>query len=266
MDLTIRDVMKRDFPIVAKDETLEHAIRLMEKYEMDRVVAVKSGVVVGIMTKKDVMMKLATLRTRRVVPGRLHVSSFMTPDPIVLGPSASVVEAAKTMVEKNIGSIPVVESSREPIGLVTRWEIAGLAGNIDAKAADIMMAVPEALKPDNKVLHARQVILKYDLLFMPVVDEEGRVLGYVSIDEVADAFFAFHDIVPEKHRKERIEHLLVVDIMRRRPPVVGPEASIRRVVEEIMSKKSKGAVVVYGDRIVGIITLKELVKLFLLKS
>ncbi len=263
--VTAEDIMITDYPRVAKDETLEYAVKLMNRYGFDRAVALKAKKIAGIVTKKDIMLKLGTLRTRNVVPGRLHVSSFMTPDPITVNRSNTVKEMVRIMVENNIGSLPVVENE-EPVGLVTRWEISSLLKDAkDLKAVDVMITIPEALKPTHKLLHARQLLLKYDLIYMPVIDEDNRPIGYITVDVIADAFIAFHDIVPEKHRKERIEHLLVDDVMRLRPLVVDPDEALSDIVEKMVSKKSKGAIVVHGERIVGLITLKELVKTVLVR-
>jgi CBS domain-containing protein len=261
------DIMLKDYPAVDKDETLEHAVRVMKRYDTDRVLAFEEKKLVGIMTKKDIMTKLATLRTRNVVPGRMHVSSFMTPDPKTIPPDISVGEVARKMVSDGVGSYPVVENDNV-VGLITRWEIANLVNEYaaDVKAVDVMITIPEILKTTNKVLHARRLLLQYNLLFIPVVDEEGRLVGYITVDEVADAFLAFHDIVPEKYRKERIDHLLVDDIMRLRPPVVQPDASVVEAFEKMKTKKSKGVVVMHEDKIVGIITLDELVRLIASKA
>ena len=257
----VADVMLKDYPAVDKDETLEHAVRVMKRYDSDRVVVFEKKKLVGIMTKKDIMMKLATLRTRNVVPGRLHVSSFMTWSPKTIAPDVAVVEAAQRMLADGVGSYPVVEGE-DVKGLLTRWEVAQLStGMEDVKVADVMTTIPEVLRTTHKVLHARQLLLKYNVLFLPVVDEEGRLVGYVTVDEIADAFLAFHDIVPEKFRKERIDHLLVDDIMRLRPPVVSPDDSVATAFERMRTKKTKGAVVVHNDRPVGLVTLVELVKL-----
>ena len=262
----VRDIMLTDYPAVEKNETLVQAVRVMERYDSDRVVVFSEGRLAGIMTKKDIMVKLATLRTRSVTPGRLHVSSFMTPDPKTIGPDASAVEAAQVMVGNNIGSLPVVEGD-ETVGLVTRWEVAKLVAALpDVKVVDVMITVPEVLRITNKVLHARQVLLRYNLLFVPVLDDEGRLVGYVTVDEVADAFLAFHDIVPEKYRIERIEHLLVDDIMRLRPPVVSPDANVVEAFERMSEKKSKGVAVVHEGKLVGIVTLNALVKLIAIRA
>ncbi len=256
-----RDIMMRDYPAVDKDETLEHAVRVMKRYDTDRVLAFEDEKLEGIMTKKDIMMKLATLRTRNVAPGRMHVSSFMTWNPKTAPPDATVTELAQRMISEGIGSYPIVEGDKV-VGLVTRWEIASLAPLFEnVKVVDVMTTVPEVLRTTHKVLHARQLLLRYNVLFLPVVDEEGRLIGYVTTDEIADALLAFHDIVPEKFRKERIDHLLVDDIMRLRPPTVSPDDSVATAFEKMKSKKTKGAVVVHEGKPIGLVTLNELVKL-----
>ncbi|NOZ88844.1 MAG: CBS domain-containing protein [Crenarchaeota archaeon] len=259
--LKAADIMLREYPAVDKDETLEQAVRVMKRYDSDRVVVFEKKKLVGIMTKKDIMMKLATMRTRNVVPGRLHVSSFMSWNPKTIPPDLQVVDVAARMLADNVGSYPVVEGE-DVKGLVTRWEVASLVNSFeDVKAADVMTTIPEVLRTTHKVLHARQLLLKYNVLFLPVVDEEGRLVGYVTVDEIADAFLAFHDIVPERFRKERIEHLLVDDIMRLRPPTVKPDDSVVEAYEKMRAKKTKGAVVVHEGRPIGLVTLVELVKL-----
>ncbi|HIQ55544.1 MAG TPA: CBS domain-containing protein [Pyrodictium sp.] len=262
----VKDVMLKEFPKVNKNETLEHAYRLMRKYDTDRILVVDGDRLVGIMTKWDVMEKLATLRTRQVVPGRLHVSSFMSTDLKTISPTADPRQAAQIMLENNIGGLPVVEDGKA-VGLITRWEIASLAKQrIDVRAVDMMAASPVALKPTDTALYARKVFETYNTIFVPVVDEGGRPIGYVTVSEIADALYAFHDIVEEKHRKKRISHLLVEDFMRLRPPYVEPDTPLPKIVEAMIEKKSKGAIVVQSDRIVGIVTLVEILKYYTLYS
>ena len=258
--VSVKDVMLKEFPKVNKNETLEHAYRLMKKYDADRIVVVDDDKLVGVMAKWDVMEKFATLRTRQVVPGRLHVSSFMSTDLKTISLDASPRQAAQIMLENSIGGLPVVEDGKV-VGLVTRWEIAALVKQrIDVRAVDIMTASPIALKPTDTILYVRKVFETYNTIFVPVVDEKGKPIGYVTVNEVADALYAFHDIVEEKHRKKRIGHLLVEDFMRLRPPYVEPNTPLPEIVKAMMEKKSKGVVVVQNDRIIGIVTLVEVLK------
>ncbi len=258
--LLVSEVMMRDYPRIDKDDSLERALEVMEDYDLDRVVVFDEGRLVGVMTKKDIMMKLAKLRTRLWSTGRLHVSNFMTPNPKTISASEPLAKAAIVMAEEDIGSLPVV-SGEDVVGLVTRLEASFvLRDRSDIRALDVMRTLPEALKETHKVLHARQLLLRYDTPFLPVVDEAGRPVGYVTIDIIADAFIAFYKRVPEKYRKERIEHLLVADIMRLRPPSVAPDTPLPEVIRVIGERRSKGVIVLHNNRIVGIITLHDLVR------
>jgi len=66
--------------------------------------------------------------------------------------------------------------------------------------------------PDVKATEVASTIARYDLLACPVLDEEGKMLGIVTVDDAIDA------IIPERlkkqlprftkrHRHERIEHV-----------------------------------------------------------
>ncbi len=254
----IGDVMEKEFPIVDKDETLYHAVKVMEKYGYDRVVVVEEGRLVGVATKKDILMKLGTERTRRTTPSRMHISSFMTPNPITITPEKTIGEAAKTMVSREISSLPVVEGN-ELVGLVTKTTIAKLLVDLDVPVREVMTTSPIAVKLTDRVLHVRQLILNEGLTFIPVIDEEGRVLGSISIDEVADALLAFHDIVPEKHRKERIQHLLVSDVMRLRPPKASATDPLGEVIKDMLKRRYRGAIIVDDEgRPIGVVTLTDI--------
>jgi len=52
----------------------------------------------------------------------LTARDIMTPDPVVIGPSAKVTDAAKLMADNSVGALPVLEDDRL-IGLVTEGDL-----------------------------------------------------------------------------------------------------------------------------------------------
>ncbi len=261
--IVVEDVMKRDFPVINKNDTLEYAFKLMRKYGTDRIIALDDGRVVGIVTKKDIMLRLGTLRTRLLSPARLYVSGVMTMDPIVFGPSVPVIKIAKTMIDLDISSIPIVDENMKPIGIVTKWEIAGLLVDDNEAIENIMTRAPITIRSSDKLLHARKILMEKSISTLPVVDDNNRIMGIVTIDEIADALYAFHDIVPEKHRKERINYILVEDIMRLRPIIAKTYEKIGEVAKALIQRKMRGAVITdNGDTVVGIVTLTDLTRYF----
>ena len=63
------------------------------------------------------------LRRRRRAAGEeallLRVRDLMTSDPVTIEPQASVVDAARRMIQKEKGPLPVVEGDARPVGMVT---------------------------------------------------------------------------------------------------------------------------------------------------
>ena len=54
----------------------------------------------------------------------MQVRDIMTDKPVCATPSTSLVEVACMMVEQDCGEIPVCDSSKKPIGVVTDRDIA----------------------------------------------------------------------------------------------------------------------------------------------
>lgn len=267
MDVSV--FILKDFPIVDKNETLYHAYKIMEKYDMDKMVVYEHAMlpngreekrIAGIVTSRDIVFKLATERTRLATPSSLHVSSFMSTPVTTIEPSFSLSNVLEIMVKKGYGILPVV-SGNEIIGVLLRDSILKLLTEDDTEVKMAMDTGYSVAKTSDRVLKIRDIMLRKDLSFLPVVDENGDLVGYITISDVANAIFKFQDIVPAKFRKERIMHLLVEDVMRFRPPRLRITDTIATAVSDILEKKSRGAVIVdeIGD-IAGVITVHNLVK------
>ena len=54
----------------------------------------------------------------------MQVREIMSENPACCGSDASVQDAARLMVEHDCGEIPVVDSQRRPVGVVTDRDIA----------------------------------------------------------------------------------------------------------------------------------------------
>lgn len=270
--MRIRDYVNTDIPIVDKNDSLYHALKLVEKSGIDKVIVTENRVlepgrevrtIAGVLTSRDIVLKLGTQRIRLTTPGKLHVSSFMSINPLTASPDEELINVARKMVEKGYGIIPVVEGN-EILGGITRDQIVQFASEDDAEVRAIMDTNPLIARTTDRVLKVRQEMLTNDISFMPVLDERDELVGYITIYEVAFSLFRFEDIVPVKYRKERIMHLIVEDVMRFRPPRLRIMDTVSKAVAEIYKKNSRGAVVVDEiGRVVGVVTphiiLKHLV-------
>jgi len=265
-----RDYVFREVPVIDKNDTLYHAFKLVEKTGIDKIIATENRVIelgreiksiAGIVTSRDIVLKIATERLRLTTPSKVHLSSFMSITPYFVSVDEDITNVIKVMVEKGYGIVPVVSDDNEVLGGILRDELIKLAEGDDTEVRVIMDTNPLIARTTDRILKIRQDMLNNDISFMPVLDERDEQVGYITIYEVAYALLKFQDIVPAKHRKERIMHLIVEDVMRFRPPRLRIVDTVSVAVKEILKKNSRGAVVVDEiGRVAGVITSHIILK------
>ncbi len=268
--MEVRDYVFKEIPVIDKNDTLYHAFKLVEKTGIDKIIATENRMIepgkevksiAGIVTSRDIVLKIATERLRLTTPSKVHLSSFMSINPYFVSADEDLTNVIKVMVEKGYGIVPVVSDDNEVLGGILRDELIKLAEGDDTEVRVIMDTNPLIARTTDRILKIRQEMLSNDISFMPVLDERDELVGYITIYEVAYALLKFQDIVPAKHRKERIMHLIVEDVMRFRPPRLRIVDTVSVAVKEILKKNSRGAVVVDEiGRVAGVITSHIILK------
>src|SRR5918911_4005510 len=155
MPLTVRDIMETDVPVVSPDASTEEVLRLMRRHELPGVPVVNhAGRCVGIITEADLVLSdqdadlhlphyfelfggLVFLEPVSRFEERLRkafaskASDLMTPDPVTIGPDATVEEAARVIARKKHNRLPVVAHGRF-VGVVTRVDVLDALTTDDA--------------------------------------------------------------------------------------------------------------------------------------
>lgn len=248
------NIAERDFPVADKDDTLSHAFKLMEKYAIDRILVTDDKQLVGIMTKRDVLGKLMVERTRLSSASSLHISSFMSQPVIFTSSSVTIKEAANLMVSKGIGSLPLIDGE-EIRGFLHKINFAKIfTGANGLTAKDLMSQIGKLARVGDRILMLREEFLKGAMVLVPVLDFAGRILGMITVDELAEALFAYHEKVKESRRKKVRKEIYVEDIMFRPPLIVEPEAPISIPARMIIENRKPGVIVARKEEILGIIT------------
>jgi CBS domain-containing protein len=116
------------------------------------------------------------------------VRDVMTANPIALPATSSVVDAARTMRDANIGNVIVVDNGRI-CGIVTDRDITvrGVAEGKDVsslKLRDICSQEITTLSPTDSVDDAVRLMREKAVRRLPVV-EGGKAVGIVSLGDLA---------------------------------------------------------------------------------
>lgn len=118
-----------------------------------------------------------------------QVRNVMTPDPIALPATATLVEASRVMRDNSIGDVLVLADGRL-CGVVTDRDIVtrALADSADPTTTvleDVCSADVVSVRPDESVDQAVHLMRTRAIRRLPVVDETGKPVGMVTLGDLA---------------------------------------------------------------------------------
>jgi CBS domain-containing protein len=108
-----------------------------------------------------------------------------------VSPETSLLEIAHMMQQQDIGSVPVGENDRL-IGMVTDRDIVcrGVANGKDIAeltARDVMTKGIAYCKEENDIEEALELMEKHKIRRLPVIDENKRMVGILSLGDISHA-------------------------------------------------------------------------------
>ncbi len=261
------EIMSDSAPIMDKDYSLSAVLEKMDKYKTDRAILTEDKLVRGILTLRDVIFKLGTVRTRQATPSGMHASSFMNEPVMYVREDEPLLQALKHMDSLKATSVPVVDPSGRPVGIISRWELAHLLVDnpraVDTSVRDIMRSFPVSTRLDARILNARQLLLQHNLSVVPVT-EEGELLGIIGVDEIFEIFIKYYELSRgEPKRLTPLKYVTVASAIRLRPPKVTPDSSVAEAADKMLSHRYRAVIVVDNGVPVGHVTGLELANFIL---
>ena len=118
-----------------------------------------------------------------------HIREVMTSNPSTIETDGFVVEAAKIMKVEDAGVVPVTENGRL-IGMVTDRDIAirVVAEGKDPQSTSVREVASTDLvtiDPEQNLDEALRLMAQHKVRRLPVVEEDGRLVGVVAQADVA---------------------------------------------------------------------------------
>jgi len=133
--LRVRDVMTPEVATLRQNEKLSIADDVMTLGRVRHLPVVDDddrARVVGIVTRHDLFrgslaraLGYGAVAQQKLL-GLLAVKEVMTPNPITIAPDAPLSEAARIMLERKVGCLPVVEAGKL-VGILTESDFVAMA-------------------------------------------------------------------------------------------------------------------------------------------
>ncbi len=260
----VKDIMKEEIVHVDKDQNIQDALKLMKKHKISRlpVVNMNDGNIrelVGIVTEKDISLKLGSSKYGNLPPSHFHVSTVMQQEPIVVQKNENIGKAAKTMIENKIGGMPVVNDC-EIVGMLTKTDFLEICHGKPFNATNITEKMKSdiiTVSPGDRLVHARRCLIDKEIGRLPVV-EEDMLQGILTAKDVAMAMISFKKIVPDKYKTARIRNLLVEDVMTQNVKTIDGTSTLDDAATFMLENRFSGIPVEVDGALVGIITKTDL--------
>jgi CBS domain-containing protein len=132
MGTSIKDVMTRDVRACEPNATVLDAAKLMAQEDVGPVPIVEDGRVVGIVTDRDIVVRVVAEGRD---PSTTRVGEISSTDLVTVSADDDLGEALKLLAENQVRRLPVVEGDRL-VGIVAQADIARLGK--DKKTGEVV--------------------------------------------------------------------------------------------------------------------------------
>lgn len=117
--ILIKETMTKDVKKVRTDTSMQEVIATMLKFDISSVVVVQKDRPIGLITHKDILLKMIK---PGLLPNVLTAINIMSTPIITVREEQSIDEAAKIMAEKGLKKLPVVKNDKL-VGIITSTDI-----------------------------------------------------------------------------------------------------------------------------------------------
>lgn len=126
------------------------------------------------------------------------IQDWMTSEVVSVTPDTSLLKLSKLMRDNHLRRISVVDAQNHVVGIISDRDVRDASPSkattldmyemhyllAELKAKDIMTAKPLTVKPTESVEHAAMIMLDNKIGGLPVVDDEGCLVGILSDEDV----------------------------------------------------------------------------------
>lgn len=131
---------------------------------------------------------------------------------VVLHAEDTVKQAVQTMLDKKTNGLVIVDKKEKVVGILSSWDIIAylvpdyleedkhlaafesgdvFAERINEVAEDpvskFMSTVVRTIKPEHTLMEAATLLSEFHIRQLPVVDDEGRLVGYLNRTDIKKA-------------------------------------------------------------------------------
>jgi CBS domain-containing protein len=146
----------------------------------------------------------------------MKVQAVMNPNVRCAGTDASLSDVVAIMEKNDCGAVPIVNAQNKVVGMITDRDICLALGPRPLPAAgisvtEVMSRRVYACGPDEEIPAALQTMRNKKVRRLPVIDNRGRLVGILSMDDIVMRVESKNG---EKERKTELGYLQAVETLK----------------------------------------------------
>lgn len=122
------------------------------------------------------------------------VGDWMTEGVVCVAPDATIEDASRLMESDSVRRLPVTRDGRA-VGVLSAGDLRAALSSLEAqkvvggealvpRVEEVMTPDPITIPPDASLALAAQTMLQLKVSGLPVVDEDGQLIGVISASDL----------------------------------------------------------------------------------
>lgn len=144
--MQVKELMKKEVITVTRNDDLEKAIKLLEKYDIGMLVVTNKKLVEGVITDRDILIR-KVLKDKTIIG---KVKDAMTYTVVLVNENDTIDKVYSKLKEYQLRRLPVVNNNNELVGIITLSDLAickETKDDISLFLRDIVLPNPQTEKP-----------------------------------------------------------------------------------------------------------------------
>ena len=127
----------------------------------------------------------------------LRVKHVMIENVATVKGNITAKRAIEMLSEKHLGSIVVIDEEEKCVGIFTERDAIRIVAkdiNLDTPLDKVMTKNVVTIEKEITIEEARRLIVMHRIRHLPVVDQEGKVIGLLSVRRFLDELFGLKSL------------------------------------------------------------------------
>ena len=254
--ISVEKIMSTDFPTIDSDSTIANALSVMKESKYQDLPVTEDGNYVGVVTYSVILRKKSVSLDAKVKNIIRNIQTATV--------DLEITKIAEMFISNNCRQIPVV-NGKKVIGVIMRNRVIDIVRDIKAlkeiKVWEIMTTPVEAVKQNDLMDDALDLMIREDIRTLPVIDTTDRVVGVVGMREIIDNNWKKDSKTIGDLAKSSRSQITVESISTTSAKTIDWDSDVADAVDLMVDNGFSTLPVIEGGTLVGVITEYDVLEL-----